>query len=159
MGIFFPPDPNMPRVFLDASVIISGVASRSGGSHALLVLAEIGLIRAVICPYVFEEAARNIQAKLPKAIPIFELLKANIHWETVPDAADAEILPWLTVIRPKDAPVLAAAIKAKPHRFVTLDNRDFLRSPDISQKSGIKICTPGDVMQEIRSVLAQGFQL
>lgn len=78
MGIFFPPDPNMPRIFLDASVIISGIASRTGGSHALLVLAEIGLIRPVICQYIFQEVERNIQAKLPKAIPNFDLLKANI---------------------------------------------------------------------------------
>jgi predicted nucleic acid-binding protein len=76
----------------------------------------------------------------------------------VPDATDAEILPWLTVIRPKDAPVLAAAIKAKPQRLVTLDNRDFLRSADIAQKTGIKICPPGDLMQKIRTIITHGFQ-
>lgn len=158
MGIFFPHDPNMPRVFLDASVIVSRAASRTGASHALLVLAEIGLLRAVACPYVLEEAERNIQNKLPRGMERFHQLKTSIHWEIVGDAEDDAVAVWLNVIRAKDAPVLAAAVQAAPHRLVTLDSRDFLRSSEVSQRTALKITTPGELMQEIRLLLAQGFK-
>lgn len=34
MGNSFPPEPKVPRLFLDSSVIIAGLASRTGASHA-----------------------------------------------------------------------------------------------------------------------------
>lgn len=157
MGIFFPPDPNMPRVFFDASVIVSGAASKTGASHALLVLAEIGLLRPVICPYVMNEAERNIQNKLPRGLERFQQLKTSIHWEMVNDANDEAVTEWLGVIRPKDAPVLAAAVQSAPHRLVTLDTRDFINSPEVRQRTNLKISTPGEIMQEIRTLLARGF--
>lgn len=59
MGNSFPPEPKTPRLFLDSSVIIAGLASRTGASHAILALAELGLIRLVGCPYILTEVERN----------------------------------------------------------------------------------------------------
>lgn len=158
MGIFFPPDPNMPRVFFDTSVILSGAISRVGTSHALLVLAEIGLVTAVVCPYVLEEVQRNIEHKLPGGADRFQQMKTSIHWEIVPDASDQAVAIWLPVIRAKDAPVLASAIQAAPHRLVTLDKQDFLKSAATLQTVHLNVTTPGELMQDIRALLAKGFR-
>ena len=151
-------DPNAPRVFLDSSVVISGSASRKGAAHALLVLCEIGLFRPVVCPYVIDEVERNLHKKLPESLARFKELEANIAWEIVPDPEIQNILPWVRVILAKDAPVLAAAIQAKPHRFITLDTKDFISATsDVSQQSGLVIATPGDLLREIRSILVRAF--
>ena len=56
------------KVFLDASVIIAGVASRIGASRAVLNLAEIGLIQAVASRQVLDEVERNIRQKNPTGL-------------------------------------------------------------------------------------------
>jgi predicted nucleic acid-binding protein len=157
MATSFPSDPTAPRFFIDASVIIAGVGSRVGASHAILALAELGLLRPVVCPYVMDEADRNIQRKTPEALPRFREVRANINWETVPDPAPEQVAAWIGVIVPKDAPVLAAAVAAQPHRLVTLDSKDFIEPKRVAAQSGLRICTPGDLLRDIRGILARGF--
>ncbi len=157
MAIAFPIDPTAPRVFVDASVIIAGVSSRVGASHAIMALAELGLLRPVACPYVMDEAERNIQRKTPEALPRYREVQANIPWELVPDPTPEQVKMWVGVIVSKDAPVLAAAVIARPHRLVTLDTKDFIEPAQVTARSGLQICTPGDLLREIRGILARSF--
>jgi predicted nucleic acid-binding protein len=107
MATSSPVDPTAPRVFLDASVIIAGIGSRVGASHAILALAELGLLRPVVCPYVIDEAERNLQRKIPEALPRYREVQASIPWELVPDPTREQVKPWIGLIIAKDAPVLA----------------------------------------------------
>jgi predicted nucleic acid-binding protein len=157
MATSFPIDPTAPRIFIDASVIIAGSGSRVGASHAILALAELGLLRPVVCPYVVDEAERNIARKTPEALPRYIEMRANIPWEIIPDPPSDQVAMWIGIIVAKDAPVLAAAISARPHRLVTLDTKDFLDPPQIAVRSGLHICTPGDLVREIRGILTRGF--
>lgn len=157
MATSFPVDPTAPRIFIDTSVIIAGVGSRVGASHAIMALAELGLLRPVVCPYVMDEAERNIQRKTPEAVPRYREVRANIAWELVPDPTLDQVKTWIGVIVPKDAPVLAAAVIAQPHRLVTLDTKDFIEPPQVAAQSNLRICTPGDLMREIRGILSRGF--
>lgn len=157
MATSFPIDPTAPRIFMDTSVIIAGVGSRVGASHAIMALTELGLLRPIVCPYIMDEAERNIQRKTPEALPRYRQVQANIPWEYVPDPAPEQVKPWIGVIVAKDAPVLAAAVITHPHRLVTLDTKDFIDPPQVAARSGLRICTPGDLLREIRSILAQGF--
>lgn len=150
------PVPEPPRVFADASVLIAGAASYTGASRALLTLAELGLITLITCPYVQEETRRNLALKLPDALPYFDNLHDSIPWEQVDDPPQEAVETWMQIIREKDAPVLAAAVSAAPNRFVTLDKADFLDAPAVAERSGINICTPGELMREIRHILAEG---
>ena len=59
-------------VCLDADVLIAGLLSRTGASHAILVLGEIGLLHLVLPEAAVEEVRRNLSAKLPEAVPLFE---------------------------------------------------------------------------------------
>lgn len=157
MATSFPIDPSAPRVFLDASVLIAGSGSRVGASHAILALAELGLLRPVVCPYVIDEVERNIKHKTPEALPRYVEMRANIQWEVVLDPTSENVAAWIGIIVPKDAPVLAAAVEARPHRLVTLDTRDFIDPPQVAARSGLRICTPGELLRDIRAILASGF--
>ena len=54
-----------PLVCADADVLIAGLFSTKGASHALLVLAEIGLVRVAVPASAVDEVRRNVAAKLP----------------------------------------------------------------------------------------------
>ncbi len=119
-----------------------------------MTLAELGLITLVTCPYVQEEVQRNLTLKLPGAVPYFERLRESIPWEALDDPAPDEVDLWLEVIEPKDAPILAAAVAAAPDRFVTLDKAHFLESSQVAERSRLIICTPGELIREIRRLLS-----
>lgn len=157
MGNSFPPEPKVPRLFLDSSVIIAGLASRTGASHAILALAELGLVRLVGCPYILMEVERNLAEKVPEFLPAYRRLMVNLNWQMVEDPAAEDVSPWLDLVPAKDAPVLAAAVAAAPHRFITLDIGHFINPPEVAERSGLSICTPGDFLQEVRAILARGF--
>ena len=59
-------------VCVDADVLIAGLLSRAGASHAILVLGELGLLRLVLPDAAVTEIRRNLAAKLPEAAAFFE---------------------------------------------------------------------------------------
>ena len=153
-----PPDPTAPRIFIDSSVLMSGILSQRGASYAVLVLAELGLLRLILCPYVQKEVERNLNLKTPEILPLYQQLTARINWEVIPDPSPAAVLPLVAYMPAKDAPVLAAAIQSAPHRLITLDAAHFIRAINVSQLSGVAICTPGDLLRQIRGILTRGFE-
>lgn len=151
-------DPNAPRVFIDSSVLLAGLGSRKGASYAILVLSDLGFIRPVICPYVFDEVERNVLAKFPAYEDSYRRIQSEIEWEVVTDPSADEVRRFVGIIAAKDAPVLAAAVNAAPKRLVTLDVRDFLKNPEVARSSKILICTPGDLLKDVRAAIARGFE-
>lgn len=146
----------MPRVFADASVLIAGAGSRTGASRAVLVMAEIGLYRLVVSRQVLDETERNLRKKLPAALPVFAELMAAINPEVVPDPSPEEVIRWQSVIEPKDAPILAAAVAAAPDRFLTLDVKDFIEPVYVAEKSELRIEMPAEFVQAIRALVEEG---
>jgi hypothetical protein len=65
-----------PRVLIEADVLFAGAASPSehGASLTILRLAEITLIEAITSQQVITEAERNLEEKLPAALPGFRML-------------------------------------------------------------------------------------
>ena len=129
------------KVFLDASVIIAGVASRTGASRAVLNLAEIGLIQAGVSRQVLDEVERNIRQKIPQALPTLGILLAHISWEIQEDPSPEQFLRWESIIEAKDAPILEAALQIDSDYFLTLNTKDF--TPNVAQVSGRMVQTPG----------------
>lgn len=142
MVILPPPDPNAPSVFLDTSVIISGILSRQGASHAILTLCELGLLRLVVCPYILDEATNNLSVYLPEIAARFQELRVSINWETIPDPSADQLRKWQGIVPDKDLPVLAAAIIANPSQLVTLDTKHFVRPIQVAEKSSLKLLHP-----------------
>lgn len=144
----------MRRVFADSSILIAGAGSRTGASRAVLTMAEIGLFKLVVSQQVLEECDRNLNKKLPAALPIFTQLLAAIDPEIVPNPPLSESERWTTIIEAKDAPILAAAVLAKVDRMLSLNTKDF--TPEVAMQSGLIIQTPADFVREIRAIVERG---
>ncbi len=134
-------------VCLDADVLIAGLLSRTGASHAILVLGELGLLRLVLPEAAVEEVRRNLAAKLPEAAPMFEeflrSVPVEIHRPTPRDRERARELA-----DPKDVPILAAAIGAGARLLVTHNVRHF-RSGE-----GVRVIRPRTLIEEARAWMA-----
>ena len=144
----------MRRVFVDANVLIAGADSTSGASYAILRLAEVGLFQPVVSRQVLDEAERNLRKKLPRALPNFAAQMARLRLEIVSDPTPDEVLPWIAIIHPSDAPILCAAVKASVDRFLTLNTRHF--TPEVAAMSGLLIQTPAQFMEDVRLLVSGG---
>ena len=101
-----------PRVFVDADVLFAGAASPSdhGASLVVLRMAEITLIEAIVSQQVITEAERNLAGYLPKVLPGFQSIVSRCL-QVVPDPSPTELDLIRGLTDPKDAPILAAAVR------------------------------------------------
>jgi predicted nucleic acid-binding protein len=143
--------PSRPRVFVDADVLFAGAASPNEHSASLVILrmGEITLIEAVASRQVITEAERNLQEKMPAALPAFQLL-VNRCLKVVDDPAVDEVRALDGCADPKDLPILAAAVREKCAYLATHNVRHY--QPGVKGLSALK---PGDLVQQIRYVLTQ----
>jgi predicted nucleic acid-binding protein len=134
-------------VCVDADVLIAGLLSRTGASHAILVLGELGLLRLVVPEAAVAEVRRNLTAKLPEAAPLFEeFLRAvalQIHRPTLHDLERASDLA-----DGKDVPILAAAIGSGARLLVTHNIRHFRSG------QGVRVVRPRTLVEEARAWMA-----
>lgn len=131
------------KVFLDSSVLVAGMASKTGSSHMVLALAEAGVIEPFICEQVVTEVIRNSEKKLPALLPYFYALFKVIPFR-LKDPSPENLCLAVNLINEKDAPILAAVVSAKTHWLLSLD-RHFL---NISPGSvPFKISTPATFLR------------
>jgi predicted nucleic acid-binding protein len=140
-----------PRIFIDADVLFAGAASPNEHSASLVILrmAEITLIDAVTSEQVIGEVRRNLEAKMPAAMPAFQMLVSRCL-RVVPDPSAAEARALGKVADIKDLPILAAAVREGCSYLATYNIRHF--QPGIEPVMALK---PGDLVQRIRYLLAQ----
>jgi predicted nucleic acid-binding protein len=137
-------------VFVDADVLFAGAAgpSQHGASLVVLRLAEITLIEAITSQQVVTEAERNLEQKLPQALPAFRLI-LNRCLRVVPDPQPSELAPLADLADAKDLPMLAAAVREGCPWLVTFNLRHFQPGhPDVT------VLRPGDCVLRVRGLLA-----
>jgi predicted nucleic acid-binding protein len=131
-------------VCVDADVLIAGLLSRTGASHAILVLGELGLLRLVLPEAAVTEVSRNVAARLPEAAPLFEeFLRAVSVQVYRPTARDRERAREFA--NAKDVPILAAAIGAGARLLVTHNIRHFRSG------QGVRVVRPRALIEEARA--------
>jgi hypothetical protein len=115
--------PPKPRVFVDSDVLFAGAASPSehGASLVVLRMAEITLIDAVVSE-VIAEVERNLAGYLPIALPTFRQLVSRCL-RVVADPTRDEFALCRGLADPKDAPILAAAVREACPWLVTFNVR------------------------------------
>jgi len=134
------------KIFLDSSALISGLNSPQGGAGIIISAFLAGEFFIFISNQVIEEVSRNIQTKFPRLKePFLNFLLARP--KIVKDPTLKEIKKAYQLIHSDDAPILAAAIKAKPDFLITWDINDFLKKEAISNVSFV-ICTPQEFLQK-----------
>ena len=135
-------------VCVDSDVVIAGLFSTGGASRAILVLAEIGLLRMVLPEAAIDEVRRNLKAKLPEALAYFEaFLKAvsvDIHRPTPSDRRKAAPLA-----HSKDVPIMAAALGSGAVMLVTHNVRHFKAT------EGLRVVRPRQLVEEARAWMAR----
>ena len=139
-----------PRLFLDARVWIAASGSPTGASALILALCGRGLARAVTSRLVLLESERNIQAKLgDDALARFYTSIADLPMEILDVPTPEEIQAQGKTIHPKDAHVLASAIKGEAEYLLTLDRKHFLAPSVRRTKLSFAILTPGDYLRRL----------
>lgn len=146
-----PAQSNKPRLFVDADVLFSGAASPSlhGASLVVLCMAEITLIEAVASQQVVIEAERNLESKMPAALPAFRLVVARCL-RVVPDPEPADWMPYDGLADPKDLAILVAALRERCTWLVTFNERHF--EPG---HPAINVVRPGEFLLRVRDRLSR----
>lgn len=141
--------PSKPRVFIDADVLFAGAAgpSEQGASHLVLRMAEITLIEAVASQQAVTEAERNLAAKLPRALPTFQLIVSRCL-QVVPDPAPEDLEPYIGLADPEDLPILVAAMREGCAWLVTFNLRHFRPG-----HPSVTVLRPGDFVMRVRELL------
>lgn len=142
---------NRVNIFLDSSALIAGVLSATGAAHTLLMFGEDETILLTVNEWVVRESEEALSRKSPKNIQALRRSLLTSKIQIIPDPSEEEIDANLYLIGDRDdVPVLLAAIKAKVDYLVTHDHKHFLDDPKVTERAGIKIGTPGDVLAWIR---------
>lgn len=136
------------RVFLDTSAILAGLNSSYGAAGTILAYCSIGAITPLISEQVLEEAERNIEKKFPKLLIAWQSLLLT-PLEIVKNPTLRQVRAVSKILPTSDAPILAAAIAAKPDCLITWNTRDFLR-PGVVAHVAFPIFTPGEFLAEYR---------
>ena len=118
--------PKKLRVFVDTSALLAGLNSPTGAAGVVLAACFTQDIIPVISPQVIEEAERNLQKKFPKLASGWASFLL-IPPEIAPEPSLKEIRNAYALLPTSDAPILAAAIKARPDALVTWNTKDFFR--------------------------------
>ena len=112
------------KLFLDANVIFSAAHREEGRPQDLIALARDGHCELLTSAHAQEEARRNLELKSGG----FERRLAEVLAQTTVVAeAPPHLVEWAQQqgLPLKDAPILAAAVRAKADLLVTGDTRDF----------------------------------
>ncbi len=96
-----------------------------------------------------EEARRNLAAKLPEALHLFEQILELIPFEVVTPTTE-EVQVAATYTDYKDAPIVAAAKRAQVDYLTSLDKRHLVGVPEVAHGSGLKIVLPHELLTVIR---------
>ena len=139
------------RVFIDADVLFAGAATKTDHAASLLLLrlAELTLIEAVCSEQVITEAGRNLEQKIPAALPAFQMLVSRCL-RVVDDPTRDELLAYSGAADPKDLPILVAAQKESCRWLATFNIKHF--QPRIE---GVAVLRPGDLVIQIRDLLSR----
>lgn len=134
------------RIFLDANILISGVASTTGASGYILELLEFRtpFIQGVVSRQVLAEAERNIKKKLPGAMPKYKEIIGHINLEVIQDPSNADVAAYISLVHQGDSPILAAAVKSMSDYLITLDKKHFMTQTLRDAGLSSKIVTPGE---------------
>lgn len=142
------------RIFLDSSVLISGIISQTGASSAILDLGEAGEIVIVLSKGVLIETDKVFEKKFPDLIGDFREFIKSLSPVIIDDPTPQETREAESVIHKDDALILAAAQKAEIHYLVSLDTKHF---HGIKARQYLKnpIVTPAQFLTEFRRIFEQ----
>lgn len=144
------------KLFLDSSVLVTGIASPTGAGRVLLLLGETSQVELIVSQQVITETERAIARKIPSALVDMRQAILKTKLLIVPDPP-AELvqqhLDWIS--HAPDLPILLAAWQAKVDLLITLNRKHFIDDPLVAKRSGLLIVDPAAALSWLRSYLAK----
>ena len=145
---------NRPRIFLDSCVLVEGIVAPWSNARAVLVLCRASMFTLVLCEWVIAEVECALKLKNSEVYPDARMLKSDLDLlmkklkvERVPHCSLEEVREAQRWIRHKnDAPVIAAAVKAKPHWLIS-DNTEHFNA-EVAKTTGLVIASPLEFLRE-----------
>jgi putative PIN family toxin of toxin-antitoxin system len=139
------------KVFLDTSVILSGLNSSTGASAAIISLFKLARIDLSISHEVVEEVERVIKEKFPllrTGFLDFLLSRPKI----ISKITAKELKTALQILETEDTPILSGALKSKAEYLLTLDKR-FQKA--IFGKVKMEVLSPGEFLEWYRRMMGK----
>jgi predicted nucleic acid-binding protein len=140
------------RVYFDASIIIAGLLSPTGGSAQLFWFIKLGIITGITSQTAIEEVLEEDKPKrIKRSMEEIEQFIAESGLIVREAITEEEIGPYQDQVDKEDAHLVAGAKLTKCTHLVTLDKKHLLR-PDIQEKFlPLRIVSPKEVLEEIVS--------
>jgi predicted nucleic acid-binding protein len=140
--------PNPQRsVFLDSSVLYAAAFSATGSARRLLLKGLEGSVALAISDLVLGETKRNLTKNAPVALPAFTIL-AGLLSPFLANPTKAQVLNAAQIVHSKDAPIVAAAVKADADYLATHDVKHLLsHAQAITDAYVITVLTPADLLR------------
>lgn len=136
-------------VFLDTSVILSGIGSPAGGSAALFLAAKKKRIILVTTPRVLEEAVEHLSKVSNEPSRLKPLFSTSII-TLVPNPSD-EILEKFTSLTtdPDDVHVIAGAVRSAADVLLSLDKKHITTHRVKRALKPIRVLSPRQFWQQL----------
>jgi len=139
--------PIMSKIFIDSSVLFAAGYSYSGHAYDLVKRGLQKQLTLVISEDVRLEVQRNFTNKYPDRLPRIQYFFDNLAFEEAPALTKEDVLAAAAYTVIKDAPIVAAALKAGCRYLATYDRKHLIDPPEVSEQSGLQILTPGDLLE------------
>jgi predicted nucleic acid-binding protein len=134
------------RIFLDSSVLYAAAFSKTGPARRLILKGLEGRVSLVISELVLDETKRNLKKNAPEALLYFTIL-ADLFSPGITNPTTADVRKAAQVVHLKDAPIVAAAAKAKVEYLATHDVKHLLaHARAVEQAYGITVLTPAELL-------------
>ncbi len=135
----------MKRIFVDSSVLFSAANSSKGHARDLVNRAIRGEVVLVVSTTVLEETRRNLAEYKSELVFVLNYIVRRIPFEVV-EARKRQVITAARYVALKDAPIVAAARKAKVDYLVTLDKKHLLGRPGLAEYIRAEIVTPKEAV-------------
>lgn len=139
------------RVFVDTSVLFSAIYSSTGFARDLLQLSLDDQIKLIVSQDVLNEVERNLQAKIPDRMDIWQRFLKVLQLEVIADPSLEQVRLCEAYVVQKDAPIVAAAILAEVDYLVTYDRKHLIMPEEVATQSGLTIVTPDKIVSQFKS--------
>jgi predicted nucleic acid-binding protein len=134
-------------VFIDSSVLYAAAFSPTGPARRLILKGLEGSVALSLSDLVLEETKRNLTKNTPSALPYFTIL-ADLFSSFVINPTKTEVRKAAQIVHLKDAPIVAAAAKAKADYLATHDVKHLLNHAQaIEATYGITVLAPSELVR------------
>lgn len=113
-------------------------------------MAQIGRLTLLTNEFALDETRRNLRAKVPHALPLFEQLIQSEIMNIVGDPRGAAILEAAAYTELKDAVIVAGALATRANFLVTYDRKHLINPPEVAENSGLEIMLPATLLERLR---------